>query len=140
MNDVERYAKDLLDIAGHATEFKRKIENSCGGSFKWGVEQVIKSYLSLFDRFCPYKIGDRVQLISTLNIVDENHGWYSCRHNLIKGARATVMERGYTDGRFSFMIEFDIETWINGKGVESPVTGKHVFHFAENSLKHEGGG
>lgn len=134
MSDVEQYAKDLEELVAYATEFKNKVGRSCGGSFKWGVGEVLQSYRSMFDRFCPYKIGDRVQLKSSCRINDPTHGWYGCRHFLVKGAKATVRERGYTDGQFTFMIEFDNETWIDSKGKELPVTSKHVFHFGENSL------
>jgi hypothetical protein len=134
MSNVEQYAKDLQDIVDYATEFKTRVERSFGGSFKWGIGEVIQSYLSLFDRFCPFEVGDQVQLKSTCHIENIDHGWYGCGHFMVKGATAIVKERGYTDGQFTFLIAFDVETWIDDLGEPKPVERKHVFHFGENAL------
>ena len=134
MSDVTRYAKELFDLAEHAQEFKEKVNSTCGGSFKWGIQEVIDSYLSMFERFCPYKIGDSVRLSKDV-IVDENSGWWNCRHFLKKGAVATVKERGYSRGKFTFYIEFYDETWIDRNGDERPVSSKHTFHFGEGMLE-----
>jgi hypothetical protein len=137
MSDVERFAKDLENLVTYAQEFTSRVENACGHSFKWGVSEVLSSFRSLFDRFCPYSVGDRVKLKKDCRIDDRNHGWYGCRHFLVKGAVGTVTERGYADGNFVFFIEFDRETWINRDGNQVLVTAKHVFNFGENSIELE---
>lgn len=136
MAEVEKYAQDLLELVGYAEEFKSKVSRACGGSFKWGVNQVIDSYLSMFERFCPFSVGDRVELINDVK-VEEGSGWWGCKHFLVRGAKATVRERGYSNGKFSFHIEFDRETWMDREGNEHPVTRKHIFHFSESSLRAE---
>ena len=137
MSTVESYAKDIKQLVAHVKEFKLKIDTCCGGSFAWGVEQILDSYLSLFDRFCPYYIGDRVQLKRDCDIPNSAHGWYHCRHFLVKGAKATVRERGYVDGKFTFYIEFDDESWIDSDGImyKKDDKNKHVFHFGEDALQ-----
>jgi len=135
MANVEKYANDLKELAACATEFKGKVGSACGGSFEWGVNEVVQSYLSIFNRFCPFKIGDRVQLKSTCRITGPEHGWYGSRHFLIAGSKAVVKERGYSDGQFSFYLEFDDESWKDDKGQLHPATQKHVYHFGENSIE-----
>jgi hypothetical protein len=134
MSDVEKYASEIKELYKCAEDFKNKVNRAMGGSFSWGVEQVIDSYLSMFDRFCPYKIGDRVQLKSTCKIPDSS-GWYTSRHFLTKGSKAIVRDRGYSDGQFSFFLEFDDESWIDEKGNVRPVISKHVFGFGEHSIE-----
>lgn len=134
MADVEKYAKELQRLSEAAKDFKATIDAACGGSFKWGVEQVVSSYLSLFDRFCPFGVGDRVELTKNVPI-EEGSGWYSCRHFLIRGARGTVRSRGYSGDKFVFDVEFDNETWIDKDGIEQPILKKHVFSFNESYLR-----
>ena len=134
MADVEQYAKDLIELGSYAKEFSAKISETCGGSFEWGLNQVITSYLSMFDRFCPFTVGDKVQLTKDTK-VDNSSGWSQCVHFMKKGSTAIVRKRGYAEGRFAFHIEFDNETWIDREGNEHPVEQKHLFHFSENSLE-----
>lgn len=133
MSDVEEYAKDLIKTVNLAKEFQIEMSKSFGGSFGWCIEQVIDSYLSLFDRFSPYQIGDRVKLIKSCD-VNEDSGWYNSRHYLIKGSKATVKGRGYRDGKFTFEIMFDDETWIDREGCKKSVSQKHSFGFSETML------
>lgn len=134
MADVEKYANEILEISNLTKEFQKKLSHSFGGSMQWGVEQFISSYLSLFDRFCPLSVGDRVELVRNVP-VKESSGWYHCRHFLIKDATATVRNRGYKDDHFTFDIEFDHETWIDQEGNEQPVKNKHTFYFTEDFLR-----
>ena len=134
MADVEKYAKEMVEVVEAADSFKKTIANACGGSFKWGIEQVVESYLSMFDRFCPFEEGDRVELIEDYD-TSNSPGWASSKHFLIKGSKATVSDRGYRDGYFTFSVVFDNETWVDRNGCEQPVSNKHTFGFRESRLK-----
>jgi len=131
MADVEKYAKDLIEITEAADDFKKKVAGACGGSFKWGIGKVVESYLSMFDRFCPFKEGDRVELVKDVNA---KGGWAPSNHFLIKGSPGTITSRGYDDDKFTFYVEFDNETWVDREGEEQPVIHKHVFGFNEDWL------
>jgi hypothetical protein len=134
MADVEKYAKELININKLANEFSSKIYNAFGGSVEWGINEVVSSYLSMFDRFCPFKEGDRVELVKDID-VNESSGWYGSRHFLIRGSKGTVRGREYRKNMFTFDIEFDNETWFDGKGNEHPVERKHVFNLNETQLR-----
>lgn len=132
MADVERYATELIELIDLVQDVRTKFQTAAGG--KWGIRQVVDSYLSMFDRFCPFAVGDRVALTKTLDI-SEDSGWYSCRHFLIEGAVGTITQRGYSDGQFQFYVTFDDETWIDRDDNEQPVDDKHVFSLSESVLK-----
>jgi len=133
MAEVEQYAQDLKDIMKELTALSNRIRPGCSPS-EWSLDQVMNSFLSIFDRFCPLKIGDRVELVKNLPI-EESSGWYSCRHFLIRGAMGTVEDRGYRDDKFTFDIIFDNETWIDREGVEREVDRKHTFSLSEDVLR-----
>ncbi len=94
---------------------------------------MVDSYVSMYKRFCPFKIGDRVELLADTD-TSNAPGWDHCKHFLIKGAKATVMDRGYHKGYFSFDLSFDDESWLKD-GVPQPIITKHVFSFNENNIK-----
>ena len=134
MVDTTKYAEDLKDIARLAREFSKSISGACGGSFEWGMTEMAESYLSMFERFCPFQIGDRVEMLRDVE-VKESSGWYTCRHFLIRGGKATINNRGYSNGKFSFDVVFDDETWIDGNGDEKPVHTKHTFGLNETYFR-----
>jgi hypothetical protein len=137
MSDVEDYAKQIIEVGKVAVEFKAKLDKVSSGSFAWGIEELAESYISIFNRYSPYAYGDRVQLSKTLDI-SEGSGWYSSRHFLIQGSKATVSSRGYRDNQFSFDVIFDDETYISTldatKGQEFPVNSKHTYLMFERDL------
>jgi hypothetical protein len=134
MSDVERYAKQMLSTVSKAKELVTEMNVGMGGSTEWCVGQVIESYLSMFDKYCPYKVGGRVKLKKALKI-GRDSGWWGCRHFLIKGAEGTVVKRGYGGKGFLFDIAFDDESWIDSKGTRLPVERKHTFSIGEANLK-----
>ncbi|MCA6510333.1 MAG: hypothetical protein IM566_04160 [Pseudanabaena sp. M152S2SP2A07QC] len=133
MVNTLKYVNDLNGINAKINELDKLLN---GGELGFKLEEVLGSYASLFNRFCPYKVGDRVQLIEDLDI-PEGHGWYCAKHFLIKGAIATVKDVGYRDDLFSFGLEFDNESWVHYKTCEIiPIKeGKHLFYFAENKIE-----
>lgn len=77
----------------------------------------------LFDRFSPYKVGDRVRLTRTPEITEEKSwGWLGSKHFLIEGATAVVREidiRKYKSddsGKFVYGLHFDNESWVDKDG------------------------
>lgn len=133
MVNTLKYVNDLNGIYAKINELDKLFN---GGELGFKLKEVLESYASLFNRFCPYKVGDRVQLIEDLDI-PEGHGWYCAKHFLIKGAIATVKDVGYRDDLFSFGLEFDNESWVHYQTREIiPIKeGKHLLYFAENKIE-----
>jgi hypothetical protein len=132
MSNTPKYIGELDDIKAKVAELDRLLNAGIG--FK--LSEVLSSYASMFNRFCPYKVGDRVQLRETLNITEG--GWYPCRHFLIKGAIATVKECGYRDDSFTFGLVFDDESDIHyrtGEIVPAKDDEKHLFTLPENKIE-----
>jgi len=139
MPEVEEYAEDLSKIVEASKAFSETLSRACGGSLNYGIDKVVESYLSMYDRFCPFKVGDRVMLSKTPDL-SNSPGWQHCEHFLKRGAGAVVQSRGYNNGKFTFNIMFDDESWVNSHdGVITPITEdkRHVFGFKEDSLVRE---
>jgi len=134
MVDTVKYAENLKEVSTLAKEFAESMQRATGNSFSWGMEQMADSYISLFERFCPYEVGDRVELLK--DVPCDGSGWYTCRHFLIRGAKATVHSRGYSDGNFTFDVIFDKESWIDDSGEVHPIeTNKHTFGIGEKYFR-----
>jgi len=134
MAAVEKYAKDLIEVGRLAKEFEDSVRRACSGSFEWGVKEMADSYLSIFDRFCPFDAGDRVELVKNVSVSNISN-WYNSRHFLIQGGKATVEARGYRDGKFSFDVVFDNETWIDNNGDERAADNKHTYTLDESYFR-----
>jgi len=96
----------------------------------------VQSYISMFDRFCPHKEGDNVRLSKDYP-VEKNSGWWCSRHLMKKGTKATIVERGYSDGKFTFGIQFkDGNTWIDPDSDEIRLSNREggIFTFREEDL------
>lgn len=133
MTDVEKYAKELIELSEAITATRQKFLSFADGTGDWGIKKVVESYLSMFDRFCPFKVGDRVALVETLDIPKDS-GWYTSRHFLVRGEIGTVTQRGYRNGEFEFYVMFDNETRIDRDGKLQPVDDKHNFVLPESAL------
>lgn len=105
-----------------------------GGPASWYVDQLVAAYELLMQRYAPFKVGDLVRLSRTIEGIDQEHGWYACRHFLTVGSRGivTIAECG-TKG-FSFGVEFFDETWIDQDGIKRIPSRRHTFMFGENDL------
>jgi len=130
MTDTLEYATYLNAVKTKASE----LDNLLSDEFGFKLNEVLQSYTSLFNRFCPYKVGDRVKLTKTLDIPKGN-GWYGSKHFLVEGAIATVNNCGYRGDSFSFGLKFDDETWIDMYENIKPVTAKHLFYLSENLIE-----
>jgi len=71
----------------------------------------VKSYQNMFERFCPYKVGEEVELNQTLKVDDT--GWRDCKHFLIEGATAVIIVRDFRDGKFRFYVKFNDDSWVD---------------------------
>ena len=134
MSNTLKYVNDLNGIKAKINELDKLLN---GGELGFKLNEILESYASLFNRFCPYKVGDRVQLTEDLDIPQDS-GWYGSRHFLIKGAIATVKEVGYRDNLFSFGLVFDDESWVHyrtGEVIPTEENQKHLFYLPENSIE-----
>lgn len=135
MANVEKYADGLMQLSEDMKALKKKVNfYASPGDFMFGMDEIVKTIRSMFDRFCPFKVGSRVELTRTPEIGD-NSGWRGCKHFLIEGAAATVRERGYRDGKFTCDLMFDDETWIDRDGGKHQPREKHVFMFDESWVR-----
>lgn len=103
--------------------------------FDYKIRRLTKNFAELYDRFCPYQPGDRVQLSKTPEIA-LGSGWWGSRHFLIEGAIATVQSTDFGDGLFNFGLVFDDDSWINSAGEVVPAEPEKrlLFYFSENWL------
>lgn len=88
---------------------------------EWHLKKVEGYATALFDRFCPFKVGDRVRLTRTPEITTEKSwGWIGSKHFLMKGALATVADVDYrADGKcFEYLLKFDDDSWIDRDGIK----------------------
>jgi len=129
MNSAENYAEHLLEVEAKVKD----LQSLLCRDFGYKLETVLTTHAQLFHRFCPYKIGDRVQLTRSFK-KQHGHGWNASAHFLIEGAIATVVNCDFRDGLFLFGLSFDNESWIDAQGVAQPKS-NHTFSFSENSIK-----
>ena len=133
MVDTVKYAERLKEVSRLSKEFAESMSDLTHDSFEWGMQQMADSYMSMFERFCPYEVGDHVELLKDVPCAG---GWLACKHFLIRGAKGTIHARGYYDGKFSFDVIFDDESWIDDKGEVRPIeTNKHTFSINETYFR-----
>ena len=113
MNNTLEYVTYLNAVKIKTAELGNLLSN--GTDYK--LNEVLQSYTSMFNRFCPYQVGDRIKLKSDLNISD-NSGWQSSKHFLIKGAIATVKDCGY---RNDYLVTTTFYSYLRLWGVPPAV-------------------
>ena len=133
MSNTIEYAKNLKEVSRMAKRFADSMQQATGNSFEWSMEQMADSYISMFERFCPYKEGDHVELLK--DVPCDGSGWVTCKHFLIRGATATIHSCGYGNGKFVFDVIFDDESWIDSDGKEQPIENKHTFGLNETYFR-----
>ena len=128
---------NTLEYVAYLNAVKTKtseLDNLLSDEFGYKLNEVLQNYASLFNRFCPYKVGDRVQLKENLDIAQDS-GWYNSKHFLVKGAMATVKTCGnYRNELFCFGLEFDDESYIDTHGEIKPVIAKHLYYLSERQI------
>jgi len=99
---------------------------------------------SVYERFCPFKVGQRVELTKTLDI-EQASDWYHGRHYLVQGSPGVVLSRGFRNNQFDFEVKFDLESWIRThnpekkeiitqKEIITHVRSRHVYILGEGCL------
>jgi hypothetical protein len=136
MADTEKYAEDMQSLIDQVKALDKALTNS---EYGFKLTELIESYGSLFDRFCPFRVGDRVQLSKTPEINEKTSwGWIGSKHFLVDGAKARVTSRGYRNGLFCFGLVFDDESWINSSdGSLNPVDRPNEYTFNEDFVEAE---
>ena len=134
MTNTKDYATHLLKVE----ETAKELQSLLSQEFGYKLTTLVNSYHELFDRFCPYKIGDRVQLTKEPEILSGS-GWYGSKHFLIKGAIATVQSHDFRDDNFLFGLVFDEESWVSSDGKINKLAANRrgVFQFLEDYLELE---
>ena len=97
----------------------------------------MKEYYEGCIKAAKFKIGDRVELKETVT-----NGWEGRNHFMTEGAKATIMDVDYYEGKYRYDIMFDKETWLKDWGtgskekpIEVDVIDKHHFCFKQKSLR-----
>jgi hypothetical protein len=87
------------------------------------------------EHYSPFKVNDNV-ILCKAPALEEGHGWYHCRHFLVKGAKGVVKEVDLGSKGFSFSIEFTDESYMDRDGKIHPTAEnrRHTFGFGEDSL------
>lgn len=121
-------ASKLIEQAG-------TLLTSGGGSYN--LERLGDYARALFDRFAPFRVGDRVTLTRTPNITAEkNWGWMHAKHWMVAGIVGTVVEVDYLQGGFCALVCWDGQTWKNAAGEINPVSAERLnnYNHWEDSL------
>ena len=131
--------KNYCETIKKANDMLEKVlEVGSNGPLDFYLNKINEYINVLFDRFAPFKVGDRVELIKTPIINEkESWGWLSSKHFLVKGALATVKDVDYEDGKFIVDVIFDEESWIDDKGKKRKIENKdkHTYCISEKSIR-----
>lgn len=69
---------------------------------------------TLFARFCPFQVGDRVRLMVTPTITaEQSWGWLPSKHFLVAGLTGTVKSIDLYKGKFGAGVEWDGQTYLS---------------------------
>lgn len=129
---MKQHVEDMKEGLQLVMDGMRKFN---GGPAEYTLDVLFAAYDALATRYAPFKVRDRVELVSP-PIVDAGSGWWWCRHFLVPGNIATVVQvRCDALGFLQFDVVFDRETWIDRNGHEQSVETRHSFCFSERSLK-----
>jgi hypothetical protein len=135
MGNTKQYADDLSSAFQKIQDLNHMLS---GNEYGYKLTSVIANHNSLFDRFCPFKIGDRVTLLKTPEISDTvAWGWIGSKHFLTEGAIGTIHSVDYYRNLFQFGVQFDDDSWISSSdGIVHPtdVDRRGSFLFSEEWL------
>ena len=124
--------KKIMSVSKLHEDMRKEMNKMVSsGSIEWHYEKIKEYVTVLFDRFAPFKEGDRVCITNAPNC---DNGWRGSKHFLIVGAEGTVQSVDYRRGGFCASILFDNQSWINMGGEEVPVEERSSFLMPEKSL------
>jgi len=137
MKDIESISESFRALDEYLRGYKEKMEPMNDGPMEFWIKEMTLAIESMFERFCPFHVGDRVQLTKAPEMNCGNPGWHHCQHFLIKAAPGVVRRRTYHDGQFCFYVVFANESWIDSEGAINPVPPgqRSSFLFGENMLR-----
>ena len=124
--DTEQYAREIFRFHD---EFSKKIDE-----LQLGADKIVNTYLEMFDKFCAFKIDDKVQLVKDVPLAEKS-GWWPYRHFLKEGEKGTVKSRDWRDGDFYFHVVFDKESWIGFDGAIHKSERESLFLLPQSMLK-----
>lgn len=113
-------------------KFNEASDILAGGGGNYYFDKIEGYVDALFNRFAPFKQGDRVKIIKA-PVTKGN--WASCKHFLKKGSKGTVHSVDYCAGQFRADVVFDDESWIDSKGEKHKPSEKHTFYMQEKEIK-----
>jgi len=136
MSDTLSMPTKLRNILTEMNNLRRaqaQFEQSlAGGPGRFYIEK-FNIYIDGLFSFAKFKVGDGVVLGETVNPLP--CAWIPFEHFLIKGSEALVGDIDYDEKGFRYGIEFDAESWIDGKGKEhKKLAVKSQFWFYESML------
>lgn len=126
MGEINQQTKLLDEVLGFVKVAKKFSDKR---DLLWHLERINESYAQLFEKFCPFQVGQRVKLVETLDILEDS-GWYHCRHFLVKDSPAVVRTREWSvkGGCFVFYVAFENESYFHHR------TGEEIF--SEENMRH----
>jgi NTP pyrophosphatase (non-canonical NTP hydrolase) len=92
----------------------------------------------MFEKHCPFKVGDRAKLSKTPDINEKDSwGWMGAKHFLIKGKEGTIESVDFHIDKFIFGFIPDNQTYIPSSGdrTEIPINEPYVYMFSEGWLE-----
>jgi len=130
--------KDYVDAAEQLNKYHQEAEKLIGRYPATYFFEKMRGYaIALFDKYAPFRPGDRVMLTKTPEITAEKSwGWMGAKHFLVRGALATVYQMDYIDGRFIAGCQFDDDSWISDHDKQlHAIVEKGIYTFGEDYLK-----
>lgn len=132
MKNIEQQVDDALTGLEEIRQLYKRLTLT-----SYDIEQIRTTFNEMFERFCPFKVGDRVRLVRDwTDPRGDSPGWHHHMHTLVRDNVAVVKGRDFRNGKFIFDLLFDKETWVDKDGVEHPVSKKGTFCFREDWLEH----
>ena len=138
-NKIKEVMKAVEDVTEAMNQFQSVMGSGPAGYY---FEKLMGYYEGCM-RGAKFKVGDRARLNE--DIVAKG-GWSHCGHFMKEGAKVKIKSIDYDiEKGYSYYVEFDKETYMadydpktykrHKKPVETEVSQKHHFGFAEKYLK-----
>jgi hypothetical protein len=131
MGTNQQYIKELAVFHQKVTDLSKIMPSE----IDYKIKSVFNGYQEMFDRFCPFQIGDKV-VLSKVPDFTKAPGLESSKHFLIEGAIAIVKTRNFKNQLFIFGLEFEEDSWIDTQGVihKRKPEGRYLLCISELSL------
>ena len=139
MNKVINKVSNYFEMIEKSTKLMDKANQGMEmGPKKYYFEKLQEYTEALFNKFAPFKEGDRIEISSEINT---DNGWWHSAHFLKIGEKGVVIEVDYMRNAFYADVIFDNESWIRSTGPEKgkiiPVEFKdrHTFAICESKIR-----